>query len=349
MKLALEPKAVIAPGVQVSCARFSPCGKFLLAPGFDSAVHRWDVTGDQPAPLASVNGHHAWATDIAFHPDGGLAVSSDSWGQLRAWDYAAESPEPRWVVAEAHDGWIRSIAMSPDGQTLATCGRDRQVKLFATETGRPIREFGTQDEDVFGVAFHPSGQWLVSGDLKGNVVQWECATGNKIRRFEAPDLYLYSYIQDVGGVRRFAFSPDGRSLAVAGAKPASGGFVKGSALVYLFDFESGETLDKMVLGKPDADVFAHDLFFHPSGAIVAATSGQPGQGSLIVHRPGEPESELVYNKGLTNCHSVCLHPDGQSIALSSTNSGSNGNGRRLVDGEYQGNHSPIHLFTLSEG
>jgi hypothetical protein len=42
-----------------------------------------------------------------------------------------------------------------------------------------------------------------------------------------------------------------------------------------------------------------------------------------------------------------MHPNGQLLAVTATNRGSNGNGRRLnKDGEYAGNTSPVHLFEL---
>lgn len=346
-KLSVKPTAVVTPEIQVSCARYSPCGKFLLAPGFDGQVHRWNLEGKEPIALAPVNGHQGWATDIAFHPDRELVISADSWGALRAWAYADKAPEPRWVLPEAHDGWIRSIAMSQDGQLLATCGRDRRVKLFQAETGELVRELERHDEDVYQVAFHPTGKWLMTGDLKGKVLQWETTTGKKLREFDASELYLYHRIQDVGGVRRLAFTPDGKTLAVSGGKPATGGFVKGHAQLLLFDLATGKRT-QLGIGKESSDVFAHDLSFHPSGAILLVTSGQPGQGSLVIQRPESVEPDLIYKTKLTNCHSISAHPDGTHFAVSSTNQGSNGNGRRLIEGKYPGNHSPIHILSVVE-
>lgn len=347
-KLGIKAGSVIDPGLQVSCARYSPCGRFLIAPGFDGAVHRWNLEGEQPQELAAVCGHHGWATDIAFHADQTLVVSADSWGQLRAWDYASESPEPKWSLNEAHDGWIRAIAMSGNGQQVATCGRDRRVKLFDPETGQLVREFERHTEDVLSIVFHPSTEWLLTGDLKGKVIQWEIATGKRVREFDAAELYLYHRIQEVGGVRRLGFAPDGKTLAVAGGKPSTGNFVKGSARLFLFDLSTGERVHEFTIGKENADVFAHDFSFHPSGAILVVTSGQPGQGSLVICHPDAAEPDLIYKTKLTNCHSISPHPDGNFIAVSSTNQGSNGNGRRLVDGKYPGNRSPIHMLSLVE-
>ena len=54
---------------------------------------------------------------------------------------------------------------------------------------------------------------------------------------------------------------------------------------------------------------------------------------------------------LSNCHAVSLRPGDRRFAVTTTNRGSNGNGRRLnKEGEYAGNTSPIHVmeFPASE-
>ena len=47
------------------------------------------------------------------------------------------SPTPVRTV-EAHDGWCRAVAMSPDGKTVASCGNDHLVKLWAAADGKPV-------------------------------------------------------------------------------------------------------------------------------------------------------------------------------------------------------------------
>jgi hypothetical protein len=44
-----------------------------------------------------------------------------------------------------------------------------------------------------------------------------------------------------------------------------------------------------------------------------------------------------------------VHPNGIRLAVSATNGGSNGNGRRIgKDGEYPGNYSPLHILDLPQ-
>ena len=79
---------------------------------------------------------------------------------------------------------------------------------------------------------------------------------------------------------------------------------------------------------------------------MAVTCGTPGTGQLVFVRPDEEKPFFVDTK-VANPHSLCFREDSKLLCVATTNKGSNGNGRRLnADGEYEGNSTPIELFTL---
>lgn len=340
-----EPTAagVIKPPVQLCLLRYSPCGSTLAAGGFDGLVHRWDVGAGAATGRPPLRGHGGWVQALAFLPEGDRLVSADSWGRLCGWPYRDEAPAPSWSVDRAHDGWIRQVAVDPVGGRIATCGSDRAVRLWSRD-GRKLREWADLAEDVFAVAFRPDGSTLVSGDLKGMVRERDPATGATVREFDARVLHRYDRIQDVGGVRCLAFDPAGKLLACAGTTPRTGGFVQGTPTILIFDGATGALRQTLTIGG-EADGFVHDLNWHPDGFVTAVTSGQPGNGRLVFWRPGDPEP-FLNRTGMPNSHSLALHPGGRRLAVSATNADSNGNGRRLEQGEYRGNWSPIHLWDL---
>ncbi len=340
-----EPKEVkvLKLDRQVTAARFSPCGDFLVGGGLDGPVLRWDVTSEETPELSPLEGHRAWVEAYTFDPQGKHLFTADSWGELCCWEYAQENPQPIWKVDDAHNGWIRCVAVSADGKTLATCGMDQTVRLWSTQDGTKQQELVGHGEDVFRVLFHPDGKRLLSGDMKGVVKLWDLATGQCVREFDAGVLYVYRRIQEVGGVRAMALDQECKTLACGGTSPETSGNVTGPPTLLLFDFESGELKKTIQFGDRN-DVFVHDVIFHTDGFIIAVTSGTPGKGKFLLWRPQDEEPFFVTTK-LANPHSVSLHPNGKRLAVIATNRGSNGNGRRLdKDGKYAGNNSPIHLF-----
>ena len=79
---------------------------------------------------------------------------------------------------------------------------------------------------------------------------------------------------------------------------------------------------------------------------MATVSGNPGTGKLVFLHPEADELFFEATK-LANCHTLSLHPDGRKLVVNSTNTGSNGNGRRLDDdGNYIGNWSPLHFLEI---
>ncbi|HUE72950.1 MAG TPA: hypothetical protein VMP01_18840 [Pirellulaceae bacterium] len=342
-KYELKDAGVIAAEPQVAAARYSPCGKVLVAGGYDARVRRWNVEKDDRPELPAITGHHAWVEGLAFRADGELLYTADSWGMLCCWaGYASEQPGQKWKHDQAHDGWIRTLAVSPDGKLLASCAADRFVRLWNADDGTKQHEFQLENGPL-SLKFAPNGTLLV-GDDRG-IVQQLKLDGTLVRKFDASSLYTLSRLQDVGGVVVLATDKEGKLLAAGGTTPKNGGTVVGPPTLIVFDLASGEQKHLVKLGS-DNDCYVADVQFHDEGFVSLITFGTPGQGQLLYLKPGEDKP--FFTKKLTNPHSLAWHPDGKRLAIAATNSGSNGNGRPLdKDGKYKGNSSPIQLFALT--
>jgi WD40 repeat protein len=318
----------------------------LFAGGLDGTVRRWAASSDEPAELPPLQGHSGWVQAIAFGSDQRL-FTADSWGQLRAWACSENDATTAWSVEKAHDGWVRSVAVSPDAKRLATCGLDQTVRVWSSENGAKLMELAGHGEDVFYVAFHPDGRSLVSGDFKGVIKHWDLETGTCLRELDSRVLFKLDRLQDVGGVRCLAFDRDGTMLAAGGTTPKVGANVQGNPTILVFDWQTGMKKHSLSLGG-EGDGFVYDLHFHPDGFLMAVTSGNPGSGKFLFIRPRDKEPFFVTTK-MPNCHSLAVHPNGSRLAVTATNGGSNGNGRQLKDGEYPGNWSPVHIWDMPAG
>ncbi len=367
-----KPFTVIPTLRQMSQIRFSPCGQFLFASGRDSKIHRWDVTQPLPQPeptpdpdpkkkntkpvkapdpvyanLPDLAGHDGWVSGVVFdqRKDVKKFFSADSWGRLIGWSYA-EEPKVLWNIEHAHDGWLRQLALSPDGERIATCGKDKMIRLWSTADGKKLQEIADQGEDVLSLTFHPDGKSLVSGDLKGTIKHWDLGTSKCVREFDGKIFYMLSMIQDVGGVRVLTFDTDGKTLALAGAQPSGGGFVQASPTIRFINWEDGKELQQIKLGE-NTEGYVHELAYHPSGYWAGVCSGQPGRGRYFLHKIGDAAPFFTDDKKMPNCHSVAFHPNGTRLAVIS-NEGTYGQKRSMArEGIYPGNTSPIHIFDLA--
>ena len=107
------------------------------------------------------------------------------------------------------------MSFSPDGQTLASGGRDDTIHLWDVDTGTLKHTLTGHSDDVYNVAFSPDGETLASGSEDDTIRLWDVGTGTLKHTFTG-------HQDDVGGVFpptnvfSVSFSPDGETLASGG-------------------------------------------------------------------------------------------------------------------------------------
>ena len=215
-----------------------------------------------------------------------LLATGDYVGRLIVWPAFEASPKPK-LSFEAHDGSIRAVSVSPDGNTIASAGNDGMVRLWSANDGKNLLELSGHDCHVYHTAFHPDGKSLVSADLKGVVKHWEFPSGKLVRELDATLLHTYSekYSVDVGGIRGMSFNADGSKLACTGGSGEKGIAHSGSARVLLFDFNSGKLTNALEPGHTEICT-AWGVKFHPDGFIIGSGGSRTG-GYLWFWQPGE--------------------------------------------------------------
>ena len=110
------------------------------------------------------------------------------------------------ITLRGHEGFVQSVAISPDGKLIVSGGYDNTVRLWDIQ-GNPIGQpFPGHENDVTSVAISPDGKLIVSGGDDNTVRLWDIQ-GNPIGQ---PFPGHESYVTSV------AFSPDGK-LIVSGS------------------------------------------------------------------------------------------------------------------------------------
>lgn len=117
-------------------------------------------------------------------------------------------PKQVWQCIHTLNGHlaaVRSVAVCPDNQTLASGSEDSNVKLWDLNTGKEILTLSghLRQKWVSTVVFSPDGQTLASGSGDKIIKLWDWQKGQEITSF-------LGHTQDVLTV---AISPDGQTLA----------------------------------------------------------------------------------------------------------------------------------------
>lgn len=71
-----------------------------------------------------------------------------------------------------HTSFVTNLAISPDGQILASGSADQTIKLWSLATGQELRTLTGHTDVVSSVAFCPDGQTLVSGSWDTTIKIW---------------------------------------------------------------------------------------------------------------------------------------------------------------------------------
>ncbi len=183
--------------------------------------------------------------------------------------------------------WIRNVAFSPDGHTLAAADAldDRgHIGLWDVATGRRIATLA-EGSPVGSVAFSPDGHTLAAGDNGGHIGLWDLATARRA-----------ATLAEGGTVYSVAFSPDGHTLA---ASDFSGD-------VALWDVATALRTATLAEGNSVSSVA-----FSPDGHTLAA-GDYGGEVGLWDVATGRRTATLAEGGGIVS--SVAFSPDGHTLA-----------------------------------
>jgi len=119
---------------------------------------------------------------------------------VRLWEVATGKA---LQTLQGHTSAVYSVAISPDGKTLASGSYDNTVRLWEVATGKALQTLQGHTNCVCSVAFSPDGKTLASGSYDNTVRLWEVATGKALQTLQGHTLVVNSV----------AYSPDGKTLA----------------------------------------------------------------------------------------------------------------------------------------
>jgi WD40 repeat protein len=156
------------------------------------SLHRVNFTGADLARSVFTE-TFSQILSVAFSPDGARLATGDVNHEIHIWQV---SDGKELVSCKVEEGWIWSVAFSPDGRFLASSA-NRIVNLWDTQTGECLHTLRGYTDRVFSVSFSPDGRLLATGSEDHLIRIWEVRTGT----------LLHTLKGHANEVRSVSFSP----------------------------------------------------------------------------------------------------------------------------------------------
>jgi WD40 repeat protein len=225
-------------------ARFAPNTELLATSGNDDLIKIWKPSENEPIKTFKQN---FGIRGLAFATDGKTLYAGDRAGELRAWSLDSDEP----LAQAKQDGEIYAVAVSPNGELVATAGNGMVVQLWNAKTLTLKLSLDGHSGAVNALAFHPDGKTLASGGWDEAVRIWDISNGELLHKCSGHG----------GEISSATFSPDGAILATGGHDGA----------VKLWNTKTGK-LVATYLGHKSV---IHSVAFNADGTLLAS-AGRDG-------------------------------------------------------------------------
>lgn len=142
-------------------------------------------------PLQVFSGHDDEVNAVKWDPSGSYLASCSDDSTAKIWEFGTGRSEPLHKLT-AHQAEIYTVKWSPTGPgsknpskkpLLATASFDGTVRLWNIKDGSCFRIFNRHRLSVYSVSFSPSGDFLASGSLAGQMYIWNIKEDKLVKSY----------------------------------------------------------------------------------------------------------------------------------------------------------------------
>jgi eukaryotic-like serine/threonine-protein kinase len=199
------PKFLLPSGEgAVWSVAFDPSGDLIATATEGGTVKLWDARDGHVRGNLDNRKSKSPVWSIAFNRDGSRLFTASDDGVVRQWDVKTRE---ELGMGFMHSHAARTLAVSPEGNLLASGTRGGQVILWDVDSGmEKFKTTGHEGGVVTSLAFSPNGRYLVSGGTDKTVRIWNVSDGKEVANLA----------RHTGPVYAVAFDPTSTMVASAG-------------------------------------------------------------------------------------------------------------------------------------
>ena len=129
---------------------------------------------------------------VKWSPSGRHLASCSDDCTAKVWEVDSDRTDPLYDFVN-HDQEIYTVKWSPTGPgspnphkipLLATASFDGSIRLWSILDGSCVGYFNQHRDSVYSVAFSPSGEFLASGSLAGQLYIWDISESRYVKSYK---------------------------------------------------------------------------------------------------------------------------------------------------------------------